>query len=415
MTRVLALFCLGALALAEPALAQRLGQPDKRTEELKSIEKRLKDRADEERRLKDEAAAREKEVAALRYRMIETANSLQDAERRIGEISEELTRLDAEEAALAASLKAQQENLGDVLGALQSLELAKPPALLVSPGDANKAARAAMLLSDAAPALEAQASILRADLQRLAAVRANRDSERAAFQKTGAEISGRRKVLAELLERKLAERDVATALAAAAQKETAALAARATTLRDVIRRLERLASSITPRLKPAAPKNDSPREPTVLSKKPDRNPEAFKPARAFAEARGALKPPVVGKLTGNYGAPRPEGGSFDGVRFAAADQAIVTAPYEASVAFARNWGPMGNLIVLDVGSGYHILLVGVSAFLVQEGQKVAAGEPLGLMASDGGDANLDLEIRRNGEPVNPSLWLSKKSIEEMGY
>jgi septal ring factor EnvC (AmiA/AmiB activator) len=107
---------------------------------------------------------------------------------------------------------------------------------------------------------------------------------------------------------------------------------------------------------------------------------------------------------------------FDGVRFAVADQAIVTAPYEAKVAFARAWGPIGNLIVLDVGGGYHILLLGVSAFLVQEGQKVTAGEPLGLMtAVSGADASLDLEIRRNGEPVNPSLWLSKKSIEEMGY
>jgi septal ring factor EnvC (AmiA/AmiB activator) len=415
--RALALLFLTALAVTPPAAAQPNARSDGRAEELKSIEKRLKDRAEEEKRLKDEAAEREKEVKALRYRMIEAANSLQSSEKRISEIEDDLVRLSKEEATLAASLKAQQGNLGDVLAALQSLELAKPPALLVSPNDANEAARAAMLLSEAAPTLEARASVLRADLQRLVAVRAERDAERQAFEKTRAEIGDRRKVLAELLEKKLAERDVAAALAAAAQKETAALAARATNLRDVIRRLERLASSITPRLKPAAPRLDSPREPTVLSKRPERPTEdAFKPARAFAEARGALKPPVVGRLTGDYGARRPEGGAFEGVRFAAADQAIVTSPYEASIAFARNWGPVGNLIVLDVGGGYHILLVGVSAFLVQEGQKVAAGEPLGLMASaDGGDANLDLEIRRNGEPVNPSLWLSKKSIEEMAY
>jgi septal ring factor EnvC (AmiA/AmiB activator) len=126
---------------------------------------------------------------------------------------------------------------------------------------------------------------------------------------------------------------------------------------------------------------------------------------------------VVGRLVGKFGAERPGGGNYTGVRFAARDQAIVTAPYEASVAFARPWGPFGNLIVLDVGGGYHILLIGVSSILVQEGQKVAAGEPVGAMSGgQGGEsAILDLEIRKNAEPVNPSLWLSKKSMEEMAF
>lgn len=409
MKALFAVFACGVM------LAGHAGaQPSGREKELADIEQRLKSRAEEERRLKDEAEAREKEVAALRYRMIEAANALQGAEKRIEEIAEEVARLEAEEKEIAASLIAERANLSDVLAGLQSLEMGRPPALLVSPDDANRAARAAMLLANAAPALESRASALKLSLDRLSRVRADRDSERASFTKTNQEIGDRRTVLAELLEKKLAERDVAQRLASAAQRETAALAARATSLRDVIRRLERLASEITPRLKPG---RGSPAAPASPEERPGRTSDAFLPSRPFAEAKGALRPPVVGRLAGTFGGPKPEGGRFDGVRFEVRDQAIVTAPYEANVAFARPWGPIGNLIVLDVGNGYHLLLIGVSAFLVTEGQRVSAGEPVGAMNAPeaGGDPVLDFEIRRNGDPVNPSLWLSRKSMEEMAF
>jgi septal ring factor EnvC (AmiA/AmiB activator) len=54
--------------------------------------------------------------------------------------------------------------------------------------------------------------------------------------------------------------------------------------------------------------------------------------------------------------------------------------------------------------------MGVGAFLVEEGQSVKAGEPVAAMA--GANAELDLEIRKNGDPVNPSLWLSDNAAAE---
>lgn len=382
--------------------------------DLKLIEKELVERAAEESRLKNEASAREKELSELRYRMIETANSLREAEQRIQEINTEIGRLETEEANLAEALTGEQENLGDVLAALQSLERSKPPAILVSPDDANKAARIAMLLSDAAPALEAKAAKLRESIAKLTAVRSDLDDERAAFQRTNEEIAARRDVLSELVAKKQNERDVATSLAAAAQRETAALAARATSLRGILQRLERFARSITPRLKPPPPERRTPGPAaSPPSRKPNRNAVPFSPSKLFSDAQGALKPPVTGRLAGEFRKTRPEGGRFDGLRYITSDNAIVTAPFEADVAFARSWAPIGNLIVLDVGQGYHILFMGVGAFLVEEGQEVAAGEPLGTMKGD--NARLDLEIRKNGEPVNPSLWLSGKSKEDAAF
>jgi septal ring factor EnvC (AmiA/AmiB activator) len=96
------------------------------------------------------------------------------------------------------------------------------------------------------------------------------------------------------------------------------------------------------------------------------------------------------------------------MRFAARSNAIVTAPFEGRVVVARDWRPIGNLVILDVGGGYHILLLGVGDILVEENQRISAGEPVAQMAE--GDGVLDLEIRKNGEPVNPAFWLSSKDV-----
>jgi septal ring factor EnvC (AmiA/AmiB activator) len=108
-------------------------------------------------------------------------------------------------------------------------------------------------------------------------------------------------------------------------------------------------------------------------------------------------------VIGSFGAPRANGKPYEGLRYQTNDGAVVTAPFEGAVAVARAWAPVGNLIVLDVGGGYHIVFLGVGAFLVEEGQSVKAGEPLAAMAGDG--SVLDLEIRKGGAPVNPLLWL----------
>ncbi len=397
-----ALICATA-GLTAPVAAQ--GNPD----ELADVERRLKDRAEEEKRLRREAEARAQEVTELRRRMIETANSIQDSERRITELEDSIGELEIEKDAAQIALNAESRNLSDVLAALQSLELSRPPALLVSPDDANKAARAAMLLSGAAPEVEARAQRLREAIGRLTSLTDRLDSERTAFAATNRELSARRDVLAELMAEKEKERDVAASLARAAQRETARLAVKATSLRELLRRLERLAHTVTPRIKPPPPKEAAPliAAPSLPTIK-EAIPTPYAALRSFDEARGVLRPPVAGRLTGQFGKPKPEGGLFEGMRFAARNNAIVTAPFEGRVVVARVW-EVANIVVLDVGSGYHILLLGVGDILVEENQRISAGEPLAQMPE--GDGQLDLQIRKNGEPVNPAFWLSGNDSE----
>lgn len=405
MKLVLAPLCLcllaapGAAAQSEPA-------------SLQEIEQALKSRAEEERRLRKEAEARAEEAAALRHRLIEAADSIQRAEQNILALEESIRELETEQTAAEGALKRESDNLSDVLAALQSLERSRPPALLVSPEDANKAARAAMLLSEAAPEIEGRAARLRSAIDRLATLTEALEEERTDYETANQELAARRDVLAELMATKEKERDVAARLAAAAQKETARLAVQATNLRELVQRLERLAHMITPRVKPARKRLAAPASRGVTAPSIKRAaPKPFVAKRAFNRAQGALRAPVTGRLAGRYGAKRPEGGTFEGLRFETRNQAIVTAPFEGRVVVARDWQPVGNLLILDVGGGYHILLLGVDDILVQEDQRISAGEPVAKMAQSA--SFLDLEIRKNGEPVNPLLWLSAQTKNEL--
>lgn len=436
---------LSAVAFTRVASAQETPEPELETPAgtLREIEDALKTKAAEEAKLKQEAEARAQEIRKLRYRLIETADSIQNSEREIARIERELTRLEAEEKDAAVKLQAEQGNLSEVLAALQAFELSQPPALLVSPDDANQAARAALLLSEAAPALAAKAQTLKDLVDQLTSARNNLADQRAAYERTALSLASRRKFLADDLQIKEQERDVADRLAAAAQRETATLAARATSIKGVVARLREVAHSITPRPKPAkapaetAPiavaeatpstSEDAPKGIAIINRseaetKTDTSlasirredvAAVFKPAISFVQARGVLKMPVVGRITTKFGQRDKLGDRFDGIRIAVRDGAIVTSPYEAKVAFAQNWEPTGNMIVLDVGGGYHILMMGIGGFLVEAGQIVNAGEPLAEMAGE--RAFLDLQIRRKGEPVNPAQWLSAKSVAEANF
>jgi len=428
---------LSSTAIAAACIAGSLGaqEPDtapKPAATLRSIEAQLKSKAEEEARLIEEAAARAREIQSLRYRLIETANTIQDSEREIARIETELVRLSAEEMDAEADLRAEQATLSEVLAALQAFELSQPPALLVSPDDANEAARAALLLSEAAPALAEKASRLRETVERLSAARDALARERQNYVDTANALAARRQVLTETLSEAERKRDVAERLATAAQKETAQLAARATSLKGVVDRLQRFSYSITPRIKPPRKSPPSemaagagagagiaiipkpkPDEAPTLAAAPDRptitrqtRTAPYKPARSFAKAKGALRPPVVGDLVSRFGEADAEGARFDGIRIAVRDQAIVTAPYEARVVFAQRWGPTGNMIVLDVGDGYHILLMGLGNFLIDAGQSVNAGQPIAQMTENA--RTLDLQIRKDGEPVDPGAWFDTK-------
>jgi septal ring factor EnvC (AmiA/AmiB activator) len=130
----------------------------------------------------------------------------------------------------------------------------------------------------------------------------------------------------------------------------------------------------------------------------------------FEEMKGHLESPTAGSLVGKYGATRADGRlRWDGLLLAAAAGAEVRAVHHGRVVFA-DWLPgLGLLTVVEHGDGY-LSLYGHNRDLLKDvGEWVRPGDVIAHVGDSGGQAaaGLYFEIRKDGRPVDPGLWLGR--------
>ena len=124
-----------------------------------------------------------------------------------------------------------------------------------------------------------------------------------------------------------------------------------------------------------------------------------------AAAPSGFTAPVQGELIAHFGQTNDKGRS-QGMTWRAAPGAPVLAPTAGTVEYAGPLKGYGVVLILATGGAYHLVLAGLQAASETTGQSVAAGEPIGRMADDAATpTDLYLEVRRDGEPVDPARWL----------
>jgi septal ring factor EnvC (AmiA/AmiB activator) len=120
----------------------------------------------------------------------------------------------------------------------------------------------------------------------------------------------------------------------------------------------------------------------------------------------ALLPPAAGPVVHRFGQALTGGGRANGVTIRTASKAKVDAPQAGLVQYVGPVKGWGVILILRLAGGYHLVLAGLDRVDVGVGQSVAAGAPVGWMP-DGRQtpAELYLEVRERGEPVDPGRWL----------
>jgi septal ring factor EnvC (AmiA/AmiB activator) len=87
----------------------------------------------------------------------------------------------------------------------------------------------------------------------------------------------------------------------------------------------------------------------------------------------------------------------------------VRAVADGTVVYAEWMTGYGLLAIVDHGNGYMSLYAHNDALIKDTGAAVKRGDPLGTVGTSGGQgrAALYFELRRNGAPVDPGVWLRR--------
>ena len=118
---------------------------------------------------------------------------------------------------------------------------------------------------------------------------------------------------------------------------------------------------------------------------------------------------VSGSVVGAFGKAVRPGVKRKGLTIETRAGAQVVAPYDGKIVFAGLFRGYGQLLIIEHGEGYHSLLSGMTRIDGEIGQWLLSGEPVGVMDTLSGDApRLYLELRRKGQPINPSPWLATR-------
>lgn len=427
-----ALACALALGPAGSVLAQaerpnaqqgasQLDVLKERDKELESVRAEQKRATETEKKLRSEIDRLGEDRRKLNQTMIETAARIRGAEQDIAAIESRLDLLDNTERGINGSLEGRREVIAQILAALQRIGRNPPPALLVRPEDVLQSLRTAILLGAVLPELRKEADVLAADLADLVRVRSEAAAERtrrATDLATLSEQRTRMNLLIEERQRRLAE--VETELSAS-RSRAMQLSLQVDNLKDLIARLEANLGSSERAARTGEETRQQPDGRSNLAALQD--PGRLSPAVAFASAKGMLPLPVNGTRTREFGASDSFGGTYKGMSITARPAAQVTAPCDGWVVYAAPYRSYGQLLILNAGGGYHVLLAGMDKISVDLGQFVLTGEPVGVMGSGeerlagfgtgGSQPVLYIEFRKDGLPVDPSPWWATNNSEKV--
>lgn len=426
----------------------------------------VKKKLDADRRKLEATQRRSKELQAdvdkiaaererINARLLETAKLVQQSEGQLNLIESRLGELERQEMQVRSELEARHSSISSLLAAMQRMGRNPPPVMVTRREDALSMVRSAMLLASAFPELRNQAVTLAGQLDDLVRVVVSIRTEGEKLRAETTRLNDARTRLAGLQESKrqsLSERQTELEKV----RETAAEIAKSVTeLSDLIGKLDSevaqrtglgsyeqevaalqqrpaagppgqpptagggTAASPAPAIGPAPPPEE---RGVVLAPTGDRlsmlTPGRIKPAMQFTEAKGLLPLPAQGKRVLTFGEKTQYGSQSKGLVIQTRHGAQVVSPSDGWVVYAGDFRSYGQLLIINAGGGYHILLAGLSQIDVQVAQFVLAGEPVGVMTGAGKSPSakaqentpvLYVEFRKDHKPLDPDPWWAEGS------
>ncbi len=400
--------------------------------ELQSIQGNLDQSEEQRRKIEAEIESMRNDHARLSAALLDTAQKANAGEQKMNEAEQRIVALTGNEDAIRRSLESRRSVIAEVLASLQRMGRRPPPALFVAPEDMLQAIRTSMLLGAVLPEMRAETAALASDLADLVKLRASIASEREGLEREAISLKEEHARLAALIEARQAALSTAEQTLSSERDRAQDLARQATNLKDLIGKMESDVASAARAAEAAraadeARKRTAELEPGLKQKiegSPFKDPARLSPAIAFADAKGLLPLPAAGNPLRGFGAPDGFGGSEKGLLLETRTQAVVASPCDGWIAYAGAYRTYGQLLIVNAGQGYYVILAGMERINVNVGQFILAGEPVAVMgdgsaktaaaiAIGAAQPILYVEFRKDGTAIDPGPWWAKPDMQRV--
>ncbi|MEO1730893.1 MAG: peptidoglycan DD-metalloendopeptidase family protein [Pseudomonadota bacterium] len=380
--------------MAPDEAREQLDQASLASEEAEARVQRFTREAQEAEEAADKAAS---EAAAL-------AAEIQRSEAQISAARARYSLTQVERARLANRLANRQEPLVRLTAALQTA--ARRPLALsaLQPGSLQDLVYVRAVLDSAVPQIQERTQALKSELEQ------GRTLERRA-RRTLIELGQREEELEEQ-RNQLAAYEARQRVTSQSARDNAlreaeralALAEEVRDLDGLIERLDanaalrqKLAALPGPVLRPASMSD------TAIAETQTPESDAPVPAPTQASAPADFQLPVQGRTITGFGEQRASGLRSKGIVLGPQPGAQIVAPAGGRIAFSGPYEGFGRIVIIEHDGGWTSLVTGLARIDVAVGEMVIAGAPLGVANGEGGA--IGIELRDQGEPVNPLNYL----------
>jgi murein hydrolase activator len=415
---------------------------DEAQKKLDETSQKLQSSRAHEQGLAQDVVALAEARAKLNTELIEAGKRVQASEAKLSETEAKLTELTDQVDVIRNSITERKETIVKMLSAMQRMGRTPPPALVTRRDDALAVVRSAMLLAEVFPELKYQADNLSQELEGLVTLENGIREQRDAEKQENDRLAGEQGRIDQLLEEKKTKLSQSEAELAATRQAAEQQGATVTELNELIARLDEqiakaevaqydaeVAAEQALRAREQSQALATPGNESVVEIKPESSkvafasPDRLKPAMPFEAVKGTLSLPAQGKRLKRFGEADGVGGTLKGISLQTRGEARIIAPADGWVVYAGPFRSYGQLLIINAGGGYHVLLAGMGRIDVSLGQFVLAGEPVAVMgaavpASQGGNDNsrpvLYVEIRKDGRPIDPGPWWAEASEKVQG-
>ena len=342
--------------------------------------------------LEGEAAGATLAVEKTAREAVAVAARIQQAEAEIATEEANLRLIDRQRAQLRARLSERQRPLLRLTAALQRLSRRPLMVALLRPGSVRDAMHMRALLETMLPEVARRTAALRAEIARAHVLHQQALAVEQALKGETANLNARRATLATLETRqRLAARDVSGSADREAERALA-LAEQARDLGVLVTELdksaslrEQLARLPGPVMRPARPAQAQV------------GPQEVTPSGPALLAGYML--PVSGRLVSGFADTSRGSAPSRGLSIVARAGAQVVAPAAGRVSFAGPYPGFGQIVIISHLGGWTSLITGLAQVDARVGDNLLAGAPLGIAGP--GRPVLNLELRKDGQPVNP--------------